>query len=336
MAKVNASLQAKQLAALQKQFGDGSVQSLGAGESRSDVRVVIPTGLDVIDHHVLGCGGWPGGRIVELYGEQTGGKTSLGLAAIASVQRMGGVAHIVETEHALKTERVRELGGDIGGVILHQPDTLEEVFEHMEGIADTLPDETPAVILWDSVAATPTRAEVENGTVPEKEGMAEFARIMSRGLRVMIGKLARTRATLICVNQVRQKVGVVFGNPETTPGGNALKFYASIRLQVGAGTAVKSRGDSGELIGRDALVKCIKNKLAMPFKEARARLEFVKGWNNTWSTLNFAKDAGIVPEGAKPTEANYLLALKELQDPPHNWKVRPEQLAALPVPEAKK
>lgn len=328
------SVQLKMLAVLQKQFGDEGVMRLGGGESRCEVRSAIPTGIDVVDHHVLGIGGFPCGRITELFGGEGGGKTSLGLAAVAGAQRMGGVAHIIETEHALDTSRATTLGCAVDDVFLHQPDTLEQVFEHIEGIVAATPDELPTLILWDSVAATPTQAELAAGAVPEKEGMAEFARVMSRGFRTLGGLLATKRVALVCINQIRMKVGVVFGNPETTPGGAALKFYATVRLQVGAGTQVKGKGDTGPQVGRDALVKCIKHKLIPPFREARARLLYASGWDNTWSTINFAKDVEAIDAGARITDATYRESLLHLSRPPHGWKVDPARFAA-PAPVAK-
>lgn len=330
MVTTSKTVQDRLLSALQKTWGADAVQRLGDGGSRCDVHTVIPTGIDVVDHHVLGIGGFPGGRLTELSGPEGGGKSSLYMAAIGAVQRLGGVAHIVETEHALQTARVTTLGGDAGAVILHQPDNLEDALGHIESIVAALPAELPALIAWDSVAATPTRAEAENGVAPEKEGMAEFARIMSRALRTLVGVLATKRAALVCVNQQRSKVGIVFGDPTTTPGGAALKYYASVRLSVSGGTKVCEKGDTGAQVGRDALVKCIKHKLYPPFREARVRLVYASGWDNRWSTVNHAKDLELVGIAAKLTDATERAALKALAaDTPagKGWAVDPARYA---------
>lgn len=301
---VPASLQQKIIAAIQKQFGGESAMTLGGGECRSDVRVVIPTGVEVIDGHVLGIGGLPAGRIVELHSAEGAGKTTLALAAIAQVQAMGGVGVFIDMEHALDVDRARSLGVDVDAMIMSQPDTVEELLGHIETTLDALPDETPAVIVWDSLAAAMSQKEFDAGATGDSGRMLQVPAILSDRLRSIVPKLALRRAVLLIINQIRSAPGVTFGDPITTPGGNAVKFYASVRLRLLGGAKVREKGDAGAVIGKDIIVECIKNKLAPPFQKVRVRLLFEKGWDNAWSTLGLAKDLGVVPEGLRGKDAH--------------------------------
>lgn len=300
--------------ALTKAHGADVMVDLKGG--KGDIPV-LPSGFDVLDGHVIGRGGLPEGRIIEVFGHESSGKTALACAFMAAVQRFGGVASLIETEHAFDPMRAASLGVDTDALVMSQPDTLEETLEVIETTLTTTPADVPHVIVWDSVAATPTRKEVESGAVPDGEGMAEYARLMSRALRTMSGLLAARRAVLVCVNQTRSKVGVTFGNPETTFGGNALKFYATLRLNVSPGTAVKAAKEGKALLGRDALVTAVKNKLAPPMRSARVRLYFDdRGYDNAWATVQHAKETGALPDNVKVTEANRQRALNTLSKTP--------------------
>lgn len=300
--------------ALRKAQGDDAVVNLRGGAARVEA---LPSGVEVLDGFVVGVGGLPRGRIVEVFGEESCGKSSFAQVCMAAVQRIGGTAALVETEHAFDPDRAAVLGLDLDRLVMSQPDCLEDALLTVETLLDTLPDAHPSIIVWDSIAATPTRTEIENGVVPEGEGMAEYARTMSRALRVMCGKVAAKNTVLVVTNQTRSKVGVTFGNPLTTAGGKALKFYASVRLSFSTGEAVK---DGSALIGRDALVTAVKNKVRAPGRSARVRLLFDRrGYDNRWSTINFAKDHGALPEGAKATDATHAKALEALAKHPELW-----------------
>ena len=307
----------KILSTIRKAYGSEAAMRLGAGAVRSISRGAIPTGIDPVDNYVLGTGGFPMGRVVELYADEGAGKTSLALAAVAGAQRMGGLAFIAETEHSLDPLRAKTLGADIDSVVLLQPDTLEEVLGEFEHVMDTLPPEMPAIIMWDSVVATPTAAEVEGGLSDDKTRVAEFARVMGQKFKLLLPKLSRTSCAFVAINQVRYKIGVAFGNPETTPGGSTLKFYSTQRVVIRGGQAVK---EGATQVGKDVLVKAVKNKLVPPFRECRARLDYAKGWDNRWSTINFAKDVEALPAEARVTDKAFAEAIGALEELPLWWK----------------
>lgn len=310
------ALTEKILSTIRKAYGSEAAMRLGGGGVRSTSRGAIPTGIDPVDNWVLGTGGFPMGRVVELYADEGAGKTSLALAAVAGVQRAEGLAFVVETEHSLDPLRARTLGADIDAVVLLQPDTLEEVLGSMEHVLDTLPADVPAVIMWDSVAATPTASEVEGGAADTATRVAEFARVMGSKFKLLLPKLSRTSASLVCINQLRMKIGVAFGNPETTPGGSTLKFYATQRVAIRGGQAVK---EGAQQVGKDVLVKCVKNKLIPPFRECRARLNYAAGWDNRWSTINLAKDLEVLPAETKNTDKGFAEAIAALEKHPGWW-----------------
>jgi len=236
--------------AIHKQFGSGALMRLGGGEVQAIE--VIPTGSVALDV-ALGCGGLPRGRIVEIYGPESSGKTTLTLHAIAEAQRAGGVCAFIDAEHALDTSYARRLGVDLEDLLVSQPDCGEQALE----ITDTLV-RTGAIdlIVVDSVAALTPRAEIEGEMGDAHMGLQ--ARLMSQALRKLTGQISKTRTCLFFVNQLRQKIGVIYGNPETTPGGNALKFYCSVRLDIRRKKPIK-RGE--EIIGSEVKVKVVKNKL---------------------------------------------------------------------------
>jgi recombination protein RecA len=269
--------------AIHKQFGSGSIMRLDGSEVQSVD--VIPTGSVALDV-ALGCGGLPRGRIVEIYGPESSGKTTLTLHAIAEAQRAGGVCAFIDAEHALDTEYARRLGVDLEDLLVSQPDCGEQALE----ICDTLV-RTGAIdlIVVDSVAALTPRAEIEGDMGDAHMGLQ--ARLMSQALRKLTAVISRTRTVVIFINQLRQKIGVVYGNPETTTGGNALKFYCSVRLDIRRKKAIK-RGE--ETIGSEVKVKVVKNKLAPPFREADFEILYGTGVNKLGELVDTAEKLGLV------------------------------------------
>ena len=274
---------AEAVKAIHKQFGSGSIMRLDG----SDVQHVdvIPTGSVALDV-ALGIGGLPRGRIVEIFGPESSGKTTLTLHAIAEAQAAGGVCAFIDAEHALDTEYARRLGVQLDDLLVSQPDCGEQALE----IADTLV-RTGAIdlIVVDSVAALTPRAEIE-GEMGEAH-MGLQARLMSQALRKLTAQISRTKTVVIFINQLRQKIGLVFGNPETTPGGQALKFYCSVRLDIRRKKAIK-RGD--ESIGSEVRVKVVKNKMAAPFREAEFEILYGSGVNRTAELVDTAEKLGVV------------------------------------------
>ena len=268
---------------IQKQFGTGSIMRLD-GSAVTSVEV-IPTGSVALDV-ALGCGGLPRGRIIEIYGPESSGKTTLTLHAIAEAQRAGGVCAFIDAEHALDTEYARRLGVDLQDLLVSQPDCGEQALE----IADTLV-RTGAIdlIVVDSVAALTPRAEIEGDMGDQHMGLQ--ARLMSQALRKLTAQISRTRTVLVFINQLRMKIGVVYGNPETTTGGNALKFYCSVRLDIRRKKPIK-RGE--ETIGSECKVKVVKNKLAPPFREADFEILYGTGVNKLGELVDTAEKLGLV------------------------------------------
>ncbi len=269
--------------AIHKQFGSGALMRLGGGEV--EAIEVIPTGSVALDV-ALGCGGLPRGRIVEIYGPESSGKTTLTLHAIAEAQRAGGVCAFIDAEHALDTSYARRLGVDLEDLLVSQPDCGEQALE----ITDTLV-RTGAIdlIVVDSVAALTPRAEIEGEMGEAHVGLQ--ARLMSQALRKLTGQISRTRTCLFFVNQLRQKIGVIYGNPETTPGGNALKFYCSVRLDIRRKKPIK-RGE--EIIGNEVKVKVVKNKLAPPFREAEFEILYGTGINKLGELVDVGEKLGLM------------------------------------------
>jgi recombination protein RecA len=268
---------------IKKQFGGGSIMRLD-GEEVAQVEV-IPTGSLALDV-ALGIGGLPRGRIVEIYGPESSGKTTLTLHAIAEAQARGGVCAFIDAEHALDTEYARRLGVDLGDLLVSQPDCGEQALE----IADTLV-RTGAIdlIVVDSVAALTPRAEIEGEMGDSHMGLQ--ARLMSQALRKLTAVISRTKTVVVFINQLRQKIGLVFGNPETTTGGNALKFYCSVRLDIRRGKPIK-RGE--ELIGSNTRVKVVKNKMAPPFREAHFEILYGVGVNKLGELVDTGEQLGVL------------------------------------------
>jgi recombination protein RecA len=269
--------------AIHKQFGTGSIMRLDGSEVQAVD--VIPTGSVALDV-ALGCGGLPRGRIIEIYGPESSGKTTMTLHAIAEAQRAGGVCAFIDAEHALDTGYARRLGVDLEDLLVSQPDCGEQALE----IADTLV-RTSAIdlIVIDSVAALTPRAEIEGEMGDTHMGLQ--ARLMSQALRKLTAAISRTRTIVIFINQLRQKIGVVYGNPETTTGGNALKFYCSVRLDIRRKKPIK-RGE--EMIGSEIKVKVVKNKLAPPFREADFEILYGTGVNRVAELVDTAEKLGLV------------------------------------------
>ena len=271
------------LSQIDRQFGKGSVMRLGSDE-RAPVEV-IPTGSIALDV-ALGVGGLPRGRIVEIYGPESSGKTTLTLHAIANVQRQGGIAAFVDAEHALDPEYAKKLGVDIDSLLVSQPDTGEQALE----IADMLIRSGAIdLVVIDSVAALVPRAEIEGEMGDSHVGLQ--ARLMSQALRKITGGLNQTKTTAIFINQLREKVGVFFGSPETTSGGKALKFYASVRLDI---RRIQTLKDGADAVGNRTRVKIVKNKMAPPFKQAEFDILYGQGISREGSLIDYGVEQGLI------------------------------------------
>ena len=272
------------LGQIERQFGKGSVMRLGEGVSPLDVDV-ISTGSLTLDI-ALGIGGLPKGRIVEIYGPESSGKTTLTLQAIASCQRNGGTAAFIDAEHALDPTYAEKLGCNVDDLLVSQPDTGEQALE----IADMLVRSSAVdLVVVDSVAALTPKAEIEGDMGDSHMGLQ--ARLMSQALRKLTANIKRSNTLVIFINQIRMKIGVMFGSPETTTGGNALKFYSSVRLDIRRIGSIK-KGD--EIIGNDTRVKVVKNKMAPPFRQAEFEILYGEGCSREGELLDLGVKEGLV------------------------------------------
>lgn len=281
------------LKAIEKEFGKGSIMKLG---DRPTVSVdVIPSGSLLIDN-ILGVGGYPKGRIIEIYGPESSGKTTLALSAIAEAQKKGGRAAFVDAEHSIDPLYARNLGVNIDELILSQPDSGEQALEIVEMLANSGAID---IIVVDSVAALVPQAELDGVMSDNQVGLQ--ARLMSKAMRKLAGILNNNECTVIFINQLREKVGVIYGNPETTTGGRALKFYASVRIDIRRAEALK---DGSTIIGNTVNVKVVKNKVAPPFKNCQIDIIYGKGISKTSEILDLGVELGLLKKSGSWFEYN--------------------------------
>ena len=289
--KTGAEVNAAKLKALQatidkieKDYGKGTIMKLG-DQPEWDAAQVIPSGSIALDH-ALGIGGYPKGRIIEIYGPESSGKTTLAVHAIAQAQKAGGIAAIIDAEHAFDRTYAKALGVDLETLLISQPDNGEQALEITDNL---IRSGAIDIVVIDSVAALTPKAEIEGEMGENKVGLQ--ARLMSQALRKLTANISKTNTCCIFINQLREKIGIMFGNPETTTGGNALKFYASVRLDIRRTTQIK---DGEEALGNHVKVKVVKNKMAPPFKKAEFDIVFGEGISHSSELVDLGVELGII------------------------------------------
>ncbi|MBQ9310384.1 MAG: recombinase RecA [Bacteroidales bacterium] len=269
---------------IEKDYGKGTIMKLGDQPEWSDAQV-IPSGSVALDH-ALGIGGYPRGRIIEIYGPESSGKTTLAIHAIAQAQKQGGIAAMIDAEHAFDRSYAKALGVNLETLLISQPDNGEQALE----IADNLIRSGAVdIVVIDSVAALTPKAEIEGEMGDNKVGLQ--ARLMSQALRKLTANISKTNTCCIFINQLREKIGIMFGNPETTTGGNALKFYASVRIDVRRTTQIKEGDDA---LGNRTRVKVVKNKMAPPFKKAEFDIVFGEGISHSGELVDLGVEFGVI------------------------------------------
>jgi len=303
-------------ARLQTKFPKSSIGFAGEPIStRSTLRGVIITKLDVLNNYIFAdIGGIPLGRMGEIFAEEGRGKSSLGMEIIASAQRQGGVGILIETEATFERNRAEALGVDCDSLILCEPSSVEEVLDQLDTLlADVVSTQDhPVVVVWDSLAATPTVKELEDGMMEKKAAMAERGRVLARSMRVMSMRAAETGVAVVIINQAREKIGVTFGDPTTTPSSGVLKFHVAWRLHIQGGATAK-KGD--ETVGLDVSIYSRKNKVSPDKRKFRARILYESGWDANWMIVNFAKDVGVLSDDTKVSAKAAQVARTELHWP---------------------